>query len=103
MANSIPSLGTTSGNQSEPLEISGTSKPDVKATAQTKDGSASVHESSDATEFSNVATVIAASRQAATRPAVRTELVNSLRAQIASGTYRPDPDLVAARVAAGIR
>jgi len=103
MANSVTGIGGASSPQSEPLEIAGTSKADAQAGSLTGTGSSSEPQASDATELSNVAAVIAASRRAATAPTIRTSLVSSLRAQIAAGTYRPNLDDVAARVAVAIK
>jgi flagellar biosynthesis anti-sigma factor FlgM len=102
MANTITGIAPSASQQTDPVEISGASKPDATTTAQAADSSTSASQASDATELSNVATIIAASRQAAAQPAIRSQLVASLRAQIASGTYHPDPNDVAARVAEAI-
>jgi len=101
MANSINGIGSSSVQNTNALEISGASKPDVQPTSA--EGAVSTPaQTSDSTELSNIAAIIAASRLAGTQPMIRTELITSLRAQIASGTYRPDSDEVAARIAAAI-
>jgi anti-sigma28 factor (negative regulator of flagellin synthesis) len=43
-----------------------------------------------------------AAKAAMAQNSFRADLVASLKAQIAAGTYHPDPDEVAARVAAAI-
>lgn len=104
MANSIPGVG---GSSSSPqVDILGTSRAStqsVQPTAQSASNSASV-QLSDATNLSSLGNFIATAVQlAATQSSIRPEVVASLKAQIAAGTYSPDPDEVAASVAAALK
>jgi flagellar biosynthesis anti-sigma factor FlgM len=59
---------------------------------------------SDATSLSPLSTMLTSATQAASaQQSLRSDLVASLKAQIANGSYRPDPDAVAARVAAALK
>ena len=61
-------------------------------------------DAADSTDLTGLASVLSSSaRTAASIPAVRTDVVERIRAQIDSGTYQPDPDAVAARVASALR
>jgi len=105
MANSIPGIGGSSS--SPPIDLADTSrasKKDVQGVLPGAGAPASSLRAGDAIDLSNLGTFIAtAAKQAGAQSSTRPELIVSLRAQIAAGTYHPDPDEVAARVAAAIK
>jgi len=105
MANSILGVGgSPSSQQSGMVETSGASKRDVQSTSQTASDLASSEQPSDTTDLSDLGSFIAtAAKQAGAQSSIRPDLVASLKAQLAAGTYHPDPDEVAARVAAAIK
>ena len=105
MANSIPGIGGSSSSQQvDVLETSRATKRNVQDVAQGANDPASTSEASDATSLSNLGSFIAtAARRAGAQGSVRPEVVASLKAQIAAGTYHPDPDEVASRVAVALR
>jgi flagellar biosynthesis anti-sigma factor FlgM len=104
MANSIPGVGSTSPNQVDLAETSQASKQSVQGTPQNAGDTSPTQQASDKAELSALGSLIAsASKAAASRSTIRFALVASLKAQIAAGTYHPDPDEVAASVAASIK
>jgi flagellar biosynthesis anti-sigma factor FlgM len=105
MANSIPGIGGSSpSNQVDIVETSPASKQDIAGSPQSAGDSAASQPATDTTDLSSLGSFIAGAAKAANaQSSIRTGLVASLKAQIASGTYRPDPNEVAARVAAALR
>ena len=105
MANSIPGIGGSSASrQVDIVETSRASKQGVAGTSQSASDRAASPPASDTTDLSNLGNFIAdAAKAASAQSSIRPELVASLKAQIAAGTYRPDPDEVAARVAAALK
>jgi anti-sigma28 factor (negative regulator of flagellin synthesis) len=105
MANSIPGVsGSASSAQVDIVETSRASKQEVQGATQSAAEPASSLLAGDATVLSNLGTFIAtAARTASLRSSIRPDLVASLKAQLAAGTYHPDPDEVAARVVAAIK
>lgn len=105
MANSIPGIGGSSSSQQVDVsETSRATKRSVQDAAQIANDPAPPGQASDATSLSNLGSFIAtAARRAGGQGSVRPEVVASLRAQIAAGTYQPDPDEVASRVAVALR
>jgi anti-sigma28 factor (negative regulator of flagellin synthesis) len=58
----------------------------------------------DAASFSPLSAMLTSATQAASaQQSIRTNLVAMLKSQIADGSHRPDPDAVAARVAAALK
>ncbi len=105
MANSIPGIGGSSASQQvDIVETSRASKQSVQSTSQSASDPASSTPVSDATSLSNLGNFIAtAAKLAGAQSSIRPEVVASFKAQIAAGTYHPDPDEVAASVAAALR
>jgi flagellar biosynthesis anti-sigma factor FlgM len=105
MANSIVSVGGTSPNtQTDILEVSRAPQQGVQSSSQSSNDAVAPSEVGDATELSGLGNFIAtAAKRASGQSSMRSDLVASLKAQIAAGTYHPDPNEVAARVAAAIR
>jgi len=105
MANSIPGIGGSSpGPQIDLLETSRASKQGVQGASSSASDRAPSTPVSDATELSNLGNFIArAAKLAGAQGSIRPEVVAALKAQIAAGTYRPDPDEVASRVAAALK
>lgn len=105
MANSIPGIGGSSASQQvDIVETSRASKQSVQGTSQSASDPASSPQASDSTSLSNLGNFIAtAAKLAGAQSSIRPEVVASLKAQIAAGTYHPDPDEVAARVAAALK
>ena len=105
MANSIPGIGgSSSSTQVDVAETSRASKEQVQDSSSGRADLASSIQAGDTTSLSNLGNLIARSaRLAGAQRSIRPELVASLKAQIAAGTYHPDPDEVAARVAAALK
>jgi flagellar biosynthesis anti-sigma factor FlgM len=105
MANSIPGIGGSSASQQvDIVETSRASKQSVQGTSQSASEPASSPQSSDSTSLSNLGNFIAtAAKLAGAQSSIRPEVVASLKAQIAAGTYHPEPDEVAASVAVALR
>lgn len=105
MANSIPGIGGSSPSpQVDIVETSRASKQGIGGSPQSAGDSATSRPASDTTDLSKLGSFIAGVAKAAnSQSSIRPGLVASLKAQIASGTYHPDPDEVAARVAAAIK
>lgn len=104
MANSIPGVGgASSAQQIEPAETSQASKQSLQSGSRNASDTAPSQQVSDATNLSKLGNIIASAAKAAgSQSSIRSGLVASLKAQIAAGTYHPDPDEVAARVAAAL-
>jgi|SRR5580698_3372352 negative regulator of flagellin synthesis FlgM len=104
MANSITGVGSSSSaGQAELIQTSRTSAQSIQNASQSEVAAAPT-EVTDATDLSNLGNLIAtAAKRAGTQPSIRSGLVASLKAQIAAGTYNPDLNQVAARVAAAIK
>jgi negative regulator of flagellin synthesis FlgM len=102
MANTITSIGgPSSSNEVDLLETTRASQQSVQGT-QSSTAEISL-QASDATNLSSLGNLIAtAAKRASGQSSMRSDLVASLKAQIAAGTYNPDPNEVAARVAAAI-
>lgn len=105
MANSVTSIGGTAANPPtdavESARGSGQAVQNASQNAAVDD--TSQQQTADATDLSTLAAFIAnAAKAASSQSSIRTDLVASLKAQIAAGTYHPDPDEVAAVVAAAI-
>jgi anti-sigma28 factor (negative regulator of flagellin synthesis) len=105
MANSITGVGSSSpGGQAELIQTSRTSQQGVQNASPSVDVAAPPAQVGDATDLSNLGNLIAtAAMRAGAQPSIRSGLVASLNAQIAAGTYNPDLNHVAARVAAAIK
>jgi flagellar biosynthesis anti-sigma factor FlgM len=105
MANSIPGIGGLSPSQQvDIVETSPAPKQGIVGSSQSAGDSASSQPASDTTDLSSLGSFIAfAAKAANAQSSMRPGLVASLKAQIASGTYHPDPDEVAARVAAALQ
>jgi hypothetical protein len=105
MANLIPGIGGSSSSQQVDLvETSRAAKQGVQGAAQSVEDPASPASVGDATSLSNLGSFIAtAAKRAGGHTSIRPEIVASLKAQIAAGIYHPDPDEVAARVAAALK
>ena len=105
MANSIPGIGGSSSSQQVDLvETSRAAKQGFQGATQSADDPASPARVGDSTSLSNLGGFIAtAVKRAGVQTSIRPELVASLKAQIAAGTYHPDPDEVAARVVAALK
>jgi negative regulator of flagellin synthesis FlgM len=101
MANSITSIGGSSpNNQVDLLETTRATQQSVQGT---QSSTAIAPQAGDATNLSSLGNLIAtAVKHASGQSSMRSDLVASLKAQIAAGTYNPDPNEVAARVAAAI-
>ena len=105
MANSIPGIGgSSSSSQVDLLETSSASKPGVQVASSSTGELASPQQANDATDLSNLGKFIAtAVKSAGARSSIRPDVVASFKAQLAAGTYHPDPNEVAARVAAALK
>jgi flagellar biosynthesis anti-sigma factor FlgM len=105
MANSIPGIGGSSSSQQVDIgETSRASKQSVQGASQNSGDLASPVQVGDTTSLSNLGNFIAtAVRRAGGQSSIRPEVVASLKAEIAAGTYHPDPNEVAASVAASLR
>ena len=105
MANSILNIGGAAVSQQTNLQETS------RASQQTiQDGSRSIKDpvassqTGDSTNLSTLGNFIStAIKRASTQSSMRSDLVASLKARIASGTYNPDPNAVAARVAAALK
>ena len=104
MANSIVVIGNASSSQPIDLaEASRASKQNAQGLSQKVSDASSEPSPSVATDLSDLGNFITSTaKEASSQSSIRTELVSSLKAQIATGTYRPDPNEVATRVAAAI-
>lgn len=104
MANSIVVVGSASSSQPIDLaEASRTSKPNPADSSLSPDDWSLTANPGVATDLSDLGTFISSTaKQASARSSIRVDLVSSLKAQIEAGTYRPDLNEVAARVAAAI-
>jgi anti-sigma28 factor (negative regulator of flagellin synthesis) len=105
MANSIPGIGGSSSSQQiDILKTAGASKHGIQSASKAASDPVASTQIGVATDLSNLGTMVAtAAKRAIASSAIRPEVVASLKAKIAAGTYHPDPDAVAARVAAAIR
>jgi anti-sigma28 factor (negative regulator of flagellin synthesis) len=105
MANSITGVGSaSSGAQAELIQTSRTSQQGVQNASQSAEVASLPSQVTDATDLSNLGNLIAtAAKRAGGQSSIRSGLVASLKAQISAGTYNPDPNQVAARVAAAIK
>src|SRR5271156_3807119 len=103
MANSIQGIGGSSSSQQvDLLETSRAAQQNVQTTPQSASDPASP--TGEAASLSNLGSFIAtAVKLAGTQSSIRPDKVASLKAQITAGTYQPDPDAVAARVAAALK
>jgi anti-sigma28 factor (negative regulator of flagellin synthesis) len=101
MANSIRDIaGTLPGSQVEPsTRTGGASVSNYAAESSAND----VQPASDHTALSGLADAVrAAISQASALSSFRPELVAQLKSAIASQSYTPEPDQVAARIAAAV-
>jgi flagellar biosynthesis anti-sigma factor FlgM len=104
MANSITGIGGPIGPQVDLLETSRASKQSVQGGPQTVSDAVAPAQAGDATDLSNLGNLIAtAAKRASGQSSIRSDVVAALKAQIAAGTYHPDPNEVAARVAAALK
>jgi flagellar biosynthesis anti-sigma factor FlgM len=105
MANSIPGIGGSSSSaQVDLLETSRAAQQSVQSTPQSASDPASPASVGEATSLSILGSFIATvAKLAGSQSSIRPDKVASLKAQITAGTYRPDPDAVAARVAAAFK
>ena len=105
MANSITGVGgASSGGQAELIQTSRTSQQGVQNASRTGEAASAPGQVTDATDLSKLGNLIAtAAKRAGGQSSIRSDLVASLKAQISAGTYNPDPNQVAARVAAAIK
>ncbi len=101
MANPVQGVG---GALSAPqIENAGASRQSAGAPSQAADV-ALQQQPGDRADLSALGKLIGTAAKAAiAQNSFRADLVASLKAQIAAGAYHPDPDEVAARVAAAIR
>lgn len=104
MANSIAGVGGASPSpQTDILEVSRAPQNSVQGSPRST-SAAEPPKINDATELSSLGNFIAtAAKRASGQSSMRSDLVASLKAQIAAGAYHPDPNEVAARVAAAIK
>jgi flagellar biosynthesis anti-sigma factor FlgM len=104
MANSITGIGGSSSSpQVDLLSTSVATKQAALGGSQVSNENTSPTVENDATSLSSLGSFIAkVSALAAGQSSIRPEVVASIKAQITAGTYRPDPDKVAARVAAAL-
>ena len=105
MATSILGVGgSPSSQQSGTVETPRASTRGVQGASQTASNTVSSLQASDTTDLSDLGSFIAtAAKQAGAQSSIRPDVVASLKAQLAAGTYHPDLDEVAARVAAAIK
>ena len=103
MANPIQGVGgALPAPQIENAGASQASRQSVSASPQAADV-APQQQAGDGADLSALGNFIGTAAKAAmAQNSFRADLVASLKAQIAAGTYHPDPDEVAARVAAAI-
>jgi flagellar biosynthesis anti-sigma factor FlgM len=104
MANPVQGVGgALSAPQIENAGASQASRQSAGAPSQAADV-ALQQQPGDRADLSALGKLIGTAAKAAiAQNSFRTDLVASLKAQIAAGAYHPDPDEVAARVAAAIR
>ncbi len=105
MANSISGIG---GSTSSPqVDLLGTSAAIRQAGVGGPQGASEITSPAvegDATSLSNLGSFMSrASALAAGQSSIRPDVVASLKSQIAAGTYKPDPNEVAARIAAALK
>lgn len=100
MANSIAGIGGSSASQQvDIVETSRASKKGVHGASTNANDQASSTPSNDATNLSSLGSFIATvAKLAGPQGSIRPEVVAALKERIAAGTYRPDPDEVAARI-----
>jgi len=105
MANSISGIGgSASSPQVDLLETSAATKQAALGGSQGASEITSPAVESDATSLSSLGSFIARmSALAAGQSSIRPEVVASLKSQIAAGTYKPDLNEVAARLAAALK
>jgi flagellar biosynthesis anti-sigma factor FlgM len=104
MANSITGIVGTAAGQADLLATSQASQQTVQGASPSANDPAPTTQISDATNLSSLGSFIAtAAKRASGQSSMRSDVVASLKAQIASGTYHPDPNAVAARVAAALK
>jgi flagellar biosynthesis anti-sigma factor FlgM len=104
MANSITGIGGAAAGQTDLLQTSQATQQTVQGQSPSANDPLATTQISDATSLSSLGSFIAtAAKRASGQSSTRSDLVASLRAQIASGTYHPDPNAVAARVAAALK
>jgi flagellar biosynthesis anti-sigma factor FlgM len=104
MANSITGIGAAAAGQTDLLQTSQASQQTVQGPSPSASDPAPTTQVSDATNLSSLGNFIAtAAKRASGQSSMRSDLVASLKAQIASGTYHPDPNAVAARIAAALK
>jgi hypothetical protein len=104
MANPVQGVG--GGLSAAQIEIAGAAQaaPQSITASSRATAVASQQQPTDATDLSALGSLLgSAVKLASAQTSFRAGLVSSLKAQIAAGSYRPDPDMVAARVAAGIK
>ncbi len=105
MANSISGIGGSAPSpQIDLLGTSAAAKQTVLGGSQGAGEITSPTSEGEATSLSSLGSFIArASALASSQSSIRPEVVASLKSQIAAGTYKPDPDEVAARIAAALK
>jgi|ERR1700683_2268231 flagellar biosynthesis anti-sigma factor FlgM len=105
MANSITGIGgAATAGQADLLATSQASQQTVQGSSPNANDPVATAQISDATNLSSLGNFIAtAAKRASEQSSMRSDLVASLKAQIASGTYHPDPNAVVARVAAALK
>jgi flagellar biosynthesis anti-sigma factor FlgM len=105
MANSIPGIGGSSSSaQVDLLETSRAAQQGVQNTPLSASDPAAPVPAGDAASLSSLGSFIATvAKLAGSQSSIRPDKVAFLKAQISSGTYQPDPDAVAARVAAALK
>jgi len=104
MANSILGIiNNASSQKADATKTSGAGKT-LAQNALQADEQPPLSQIHDAPELSDLGALVATvAKRAGTQGSIRSDLVASLRAQISAGTYNPDPDEVAASVAAAMR
>jgi len=103
MANSITIVGTSLSQPTDLAESSRASRQNSPGSSPSSSDGPSTSNPSVATDLSDLGNfIMSTAKQASAQRSIRADLVTSLKSQIAAGTYRPDPNEVAARVAAAI-
>lgn len=74
--------------------LSGVAKPDASASKGVQ-GSGYIPSAATVSMSNSASSAAALSRSIEEQPSIRVDLVNELKAQIASGTYKPSPDMIA--------
>jgi flagellar biosynthesis anti-sigma factor FlgM len=104
MASSITGIGGAAAGQTDLLQTPQAFQQTVQGQSPSANDPVAATQISDATNLSSLGSFIAtAAKRASGQSSMRSDLVASLKAQIASGAYHPDPNAVAARVAAALK